>query len=103
MTFTYVYGIVSLALPVHSDERSTVIALELIVRRKRLRRLPAKESPLRALCAVALRHTTIVAMLQECGAHPLSEAWRKRNLSSRLSQSTARMAVVPGGAATNWN
>jgi hypothetical protein len=67
MTFTQVYGIVSFALPVDRDKRGTVITVELVMRRKRLRRLSAEEPPLRAVCAVALRHPTIVAMLESMG------------------------------------
>lgn len=67
MKFTQIYRIVSFALQVDGDERGAIIALELVMRRKRLRRLSAQEPPLRAVCALALRHPTIVAMLESLG------------------------------------
>jgi hypothetical protein len=60
VTFTHVYWLTPPVLPASYDCGS-VVAVEPVMRRKGLRRLSRLEPPLSAACAMALRHTLIVA------------------------------------------
>ena len=60
VTFTHVNWLTPAVLPASYD-CGAVVAVEPVVRRKRLRRLSRLEPPLGAACAMALRHTLIVA------------------------------------------
>jgi len=55
-----VEGIVTFTFVVNADKRSLVIAVEPVMRRKRLRRLSTEQAPLRTVCTRTLRHATIV-------------------------------------------
>ena len=61
MTFTEVNRLDAIAFLVNRDERGSVIAVELVVPRKTLRRLPRLQAPFRSLCAGTLWHAIIVA------------------------------------------
>ena len=60
VTFTHVYWLAPAILPASYDCGS-VVAVELVMRRKSLRRLSRLEPPLGPACAMALRHALIVA------------------------------------------
>lgn len=82
VALTQVYGIVAFAFPVNGDERSSVVAVETVMRRERLRGLAAEEPPLRALCARSLRHATIVARRESIGSVGYGECRGRKTCTS---------------------
>jgi len=73
VNFTQISGSVSFAFPVDRQDWSAVVAIELIMRRERLRRLSAEETPFGAVGAGALRHGTIVVMWRAARFPPPKE------------------------------
>jgi len=60
VTFTHVNRLTPALLPANYDCGS-VVAVEPVMCRKSFRRLPSPEPPLSAACAMAFRHTLILA------------------------------------------
>lgn len=81
MTFTQVDWFIAVVLFENGDERSSVVAAELIVYREALRCFPGQQAPFGSARARTLWHATIVANV------PAGEFTLRRRLSRNVNLS----------------